>query len=228
MLILDCGERPDETEHLWACADVFCCACGGHAGDEESMRRVVAFCARSVARLGAHVSYPDRAGFGRRSPFSHPDIVETVQALADSLVDQERALLRMAHAQGVAVTAVKPHGALYHDAAIYPDVAGAVIDAAVAVFGPRTLLIGPRYGFLHDECARQGIPYAREGFADRRMRPDGSLVPRDEPGALILDPEEAAAQAKRLLETYDVVCVHGDTPGALAIARAVRAAIGSG
>lgn len=225
MLILDCGERPAEDERLWSCADLLCCACGGHAGDDASMTRVAEFCARSGVALGAHPSYPDRAGFGRRSPFDQPHIVASVHSLGESLTAQCRALARVAGLAGVTVTAVKPHGALYHDAAAHADIAAVVVDAAVAVFGALTRIVGPPGGALRDEAERQGLPYAREGFADRRLRPDGTLVPRDQPGALIADPGEAARQARSLLASVDVVCVHADTPGALEVARAVRTVI---
>lgn len=214
---LDAGELPDESPDLWALADVINCACGGHAGDADSMAKVAAFCASSNVRLGAHPSYPDREQFGRRSLAIDP------AALADSIAEQCRALAAAASSAGTQITSVKPHGALYHDAARDPALAAAVIRAAVEVLGNDLLVIGPPHGALHDTAIRYGLRYAREGFADRAMRADGSLVPRSEPGALITDPAQAAAQAKRL--EVDTICVHGDTPDALAIARAVRASL---
>lgn len=212
---LDAGELPSETEELWSLFDVVNCACGGHAGDDASMARVAAFCARSGVRLGAHPSYPDRAHFGRESLAIDPGV------LAEDLAAQCRALA----AHGVPIGSVKPHGALYHDAAASEAVAIAVIRGALEGIGPDVLVIGPPHGALHEAAQRYALTYAREGFADRRMRPDGSLVPRREPNALITDPIEAATQARRLASHVDTICVHGDTPDALAIARAVREAL---
>lgn len=219
LLNLDAGELPDETPELWALADVVNVACGGHAGDEGSMAKLAAFCASSRVRLGAHPSYPDRAHFGRVSLAIDPG------ALANSIAEQCRALATAATTAGTQVTAMKPHGALYHDAAKTEALAVAVIRATVEVLGNDILVIGPPHGALHDTAIRYGLRYAREGFADRAMRPDGSLVPRGEPGALITDPAAAAAQAQRLVTAVDTICVHGDTQDALAIALSVRAVL---
>lgn len=203
-LNLDAGEHDDEPPALWQLADIVCIACGGHAGDEASMRRVLA-----VAReVGAHPSYPDREGFGRRT------IAITPAALAATVREQ---CARLAALSDVAY--VKPHGALYHDANRDPALARAVIEGALAALGA-VAVIGPARGALHDAAAAAGLRYLREGFADRATRPDGSLVPRSEPGALIEDPALAAARAREL--DCDTVCIHGDTPNALAIAHAVR------
>ncbi len=215
-LNLDAGELPDEPEALWALADVINCACGGHAGDAASMTRVAAFCARANIRLGAHPSYPDREHFGRRSIAIEP------ASLAISIADQCRALSEIATTHNLAISSVKPHGALYHDAGSTEAVAVAVVRAAVEVLGHDLLIIGPPHGALHAAAERYGLRYAREGFADRALRPDGSLVPRSEAGALITDPREAADQARRLATTVDTICVHGDTPNALELARRVR------
>jgi UPF0271 protein len=231
LLNLDAGERRDESEGLWTSFDLLNCACGGHAGDTWSMERVAVFCARTAVKLGAHPSYPDPEGFGRRSPLEAtpaPDAtrLSEIAALVEHAVrEQCRTLADIARRRGVAVVAVKPHGALYHDAASRPEIAGAVLDGAVDALGRGVTVIGPPSGALRDEAAKRRLLYAREGFADRRTREDGSLVPRTEPDALIVDPHEAAAQATRLAPTLDTICIHGDTPGALAIARAVREAL---
>jgi len=222
LLNLDAGELPSETEELWSVADILAIACGGHAGDAASMWKVAAFAAGSNRGIGAHVSYPDREGFGRRS------ISITYAALADSVDAQCAALaatvrqIADASARAVAVGYMKPHGALYHDANRDPKLAALVANAARS-FGD-VALIGPPRGELIVAARLRGMRYLREGFADRRMRPDGSLVPRNEPDALITSPIEAARQA-RLLRDVDIVCVHGDTPGAIAIALAVRSAL---
>src|SRR6187401_889469 len=118
-LNLDAGERDDESEPLWGLCRMLNCACGGHAGDAPSMARVAAFCARSGVALSAHPSYPDVAGFGRTSVAMPPASLYTAVQM------QCRALADAAHTHGIAIVAMKPHGALYHDAAVRPDVAAA-------------------------------------------------------------------------------------------------------
>ncbi|HET7503542.1 MAG TPA: LamB/YcsF family protein [Kofleriaceae bacterium] len=219
LMNLDAGEHPDEPEELWALFDVLNIACGGHAGDAGSMDKVVRWCVESGATIGAHPSYPDRAGFGRRTMAIEP------AALQASLTEQCAALAEIARRHARQVAYVKPHGALYHDAAASPAIARAVVGAAAGVLGDRIVVVGPPAGALRDEAAARGLSYAAEGFADRRMRPDGSLVPRTEPGALLTEPAEAAAQARALAARVDTICVHADTPGALAIAGAVHRAL---
>lgn len=219
-LNIDVGEMPDEPAALVALAERVNVACGGHAGDDATMRRVVARARAAGTAVGAHPSYEDRAGFGRVAIEVPPEI------LAEQVRAQCGRLLAVARDLGVAVTHVKPHGALYHRAAADPVVAEAVLDGAEAALGP-VAVIGPPGGALRDAAARRGMPYLREGFADRGLLPDGRLVPRGAPGALVHDPAVAAAQAARLAASgaFDTLCVHGDTPGAEAVARAVRAAL---
>ena len=213
LLNLDAGEHDDEPEELWGLCDVVCVACGGHAGDARSMTRIAAFCAaRSRPRLGAHPSYPDREGFGRHT------IAIEADSLRAAVAEQCAALAAIARDHGLTVDWVKPHGALYHDAAQNPALANAVIAGARDALGDVTM-IGPPRGALVTQR------YLREGFADRRTRADGTLVPRSEPNALITDPAEAAARARAIAGDVDTICVHADTPSALAIARAVREAI---
>jgi UPF0271 protein len=188
------------------------------------MTRVVAFCAaRKRPRLGAHPSYPDREHFGRRSMVGEMAPV----ALARALSGQLRKLSQIAAAHGVVVGWVKPHGALYHDAAAEPALAALVVDTAVTVLGPAIQIIGPPAGALRDATAQRNLVYLCEGFADRATRADGSLVPRSEPGALVTDPALCAARTRELHATGDIdtICVHGDTPSSLAIATAVRNAL---
>jgi UPF0271 protein len=207
---LDAGEYDEEPAELWQLFDIVAIACGGHAGDKASMTRVIAACERQT--IGAHPSYPDRDGFGRRA-FEMP-----VGALAPAIEEQCAALAAIAATFGRRVEWVKPHGLLYHDAARSPAIAREVVRGARAALGDDVGFIGPAH-------ARVGDRYLREGFADRALRPDGTLVPRDQPGALIKDPAAAAAQALELAPHVDTICVHADTPGALAIARAVREAL---
>jgi len=220
-LNVDLGEYPEEPEELYAHATVVNIACGGHAGDEASMRRAIGLAAASGAHIAAHPSYPDRAGFGRVTlAISTADVRRSVQAQCAAIAEVARSL-------GKIVEAVKLHGALYHDAARSQDLSRAVADGAIAGLGRPATLVGPPGGMLSDAAYALGLPYAREGFADRRYRADGSLVPRPEPGALILDPVACAEQAVRLASSGSVetICAHADTPGAIEIVRAVRAAL---
>ena len=210
-LNIDLGELPDEPEELYALAGVASIACGGHAGDADSMRRALAACARGGARPGAHPSYPDREGFGRRPMPMAP------RALADAVRAQCAALAAL----GV-IAFAKPHGALYHAADADDALAQAVVEGVTTALGAVTL-IGPPGGALARAAANAGLVYWREGFADRGRRGD-HLIPRGEPGAIITDPAEAAALARTL--ACETVCVHGDNPNAVAVARAVREALG--
>jgi len=219
LMNLDAGEHADEPEELWAMFDVLNIACGGHAGDDASMERVVRWCVASRCAIGAHPSYPDRPGFGRKTIALEP------AALAATVAAQCTALADIAHRHGRAVAYVKPHGALYHDASADPVLARELVGAMTAALGNAVVVIGPPAGALCDAASARGIHYASEGFADRRMRDDGSLVPRSQPGALLTDPTEAAAQARALAIHVDTICVHADTPGALAIAAAVHRAL---
>ncbi|HUS30848.1 MAG TPA: 5-oxoprolinase subunit PxpA [Kofleriaceae bacterium] len=236
LLNLDAGEHDHEPEELWTLADILAVACGGHAGDAASMSRLAAFVARSSRRtaLGAHPSYPDRANFGRTSIAIEPAVLEA------EIAAQCRALANVARSYGVSVHYVKPHGALYHDAARNRVIANAVIDGALvgtaiddggaspvadalaAARNAQIAFVGPPTGAFADAVRIRGLAYLREGFADRAVKSDGSLVPRSEPNALITDPAAAVARARELAGHVDTICVHGDSPGALDIARAVR------
>lgn len=220
LLNIDAGEHDDEPEELYGIADVLHVACGGHAGDETSMTRVIRACARSGTRVGAHPSYVDREGFGRRELDVAPDLLETqVRAQCETLRS-------VAEREGAAVTSAKLHGALYHAAHARADVAAACVRGIVAALGP-VALVGLSGGAFEKEARSAGARYLVEAFADRAVRADGSLVPRGEPGAVVSEPALAAARVRELRARggVDTVCIHGDTRGALAIARAVRAAI---
>ena len=209
-------------------------ACGFHAGDPTTMRRV---CTRAAARgvaVGAQVSYRDLAGFGRR--FVDVDPVE----LADDLLYQLAALDGIARVAGTRVGYVKPHGALYNAAVTHVGHAQAVVDAVVA-YDRRLPVLGLPGSELLRSVEAAGMRPVAEGFADRGYAAAGTLVPRRGAGALVEDPAEVAERAvrmatdavvvavdgTRLLMPVESVCVHGDTPGAVAMARAVRAALES-
>jgi len=144
-------------------------------------------------------------------------------ALAATIEDQCEALESIARAHNLPVPWVKPHGALYHDAQKDEAVARAFLEGVARALGWNVTVIGPPRGALMETAENLGFRYLREGFADRRVQ-GGLLVPRTEPDALITDPIEAA-QTARALAGVDTICIHGDTPGALAIARAVREAL---
>lgn len=221
VLNLDGGEHDDEPEELYALADVVHIACGGHAGDDASMDRVTGACVRVGTRVGAHPSYDDREGFGRRARVVAPDV------LAASIAAQCGRLRSIAERQGASLVSVKPHGALYHAAHGDTAIAKACVEGIVRALGS-IAIVGPPGGALERTARAAGVPFLREAFADRGVRPDGSLIPRGEPGALIDDETVAAARARELAarDDVDTVCIHADTPGALGIARAVRAALG--
>lgn len=192
------------------------------------MRRVIEVCAARGIEVGAHPSYVDREHFGRRSIVVAPDV------LATQIFEQCAALAAIAREHAIRVTFVKPHGALYHDAARSPALAAAVVDGAlralgdVAILGPSWPVASAPGGAAATEnslaalARAHKLAYWREGFADRGLRLDGSLVPRGEPGALISDPAVAVAQARSLAAQVDAICIHGDSPNALAIARALQ------
>jgi UPF0271 protein len=192
--------------------------CGAYAGDAELMQvTCVAAVARGVA-IGAQVGYPDRAGFGRA-------FVDLAPAdLTREVIDQVRLLDEIARSVGGAVTYVKPHGALYNTIVHHDVHARAVVAAMIELDRPLPLLGLPRSRAL-ELAAEAGLPVVREGFADRAYTPDGRLVPRSEPGAVLSEPAQVAAQAVRLLGEVSSICVHSDSPGALDLARAVRTAL---
>ncbi len=194
-------------------------ACGFHAGDPTTMRRVCAGAARAGVAVGAQVSYRDLAGFGRRFIDVAPG------ELADDVLYQLAALDGVARASGSRVRYVKPHGALYHRVLDDDEQAAAVVAAVTAWDASAAVLTQP--GELARRAAAAGLTVVLEAFADRAYGASGRLVPRSSPGALLTDPEAAAQQAVRLVGEgrFGSLCVHGDTPGAVRIAAAVRAAL---
>jgi len=220
-LNVDLGELPEEPEELYTLAHVANVACGGHAGDGASIRRAVQMCLAHGTRLGAHPSYPDREGFGRRR------MTMTPEALRTEVAEQCARLAAVARSMSARVESVKAHGALYHEVQRDAATADALVLGATDALGTSVAFLGPRAGELASIATRMKVRYWREGFADRATRPDGTLVPRGDPGALVVDPARAAELARELAVRGDVdtICVHGDTPGAAMMARAVRAAL---
>ncbi|MDB5306853.1 MAG: LamB/YcsF family protein [Gemmataceae bacterium] len=191
--------------------------CGAHAGDIETTRATLELAKRHGVSVGAHPGYNDRENFGRRDQSL---VVHQVFALC---ADQVRRLLDLAIPQLVHVKYLKPHGALYNQAGRDPEYAEGVVRAAET----HQLLIVGLPGSEMERVAGGRVPFIPEGFADRRYRPDGSLVPRTEPDAFVHDPDEAVRQVEWLIREKGVrtICVHGDNPQAVAFTRAVRAAL---
>lgn len=214
----DVGEGGDD-EGLYGIVSSVSIACGGHAGDLESMQLAITRAKANHVRVGAHPSYPDREGWGRRT------IDISLQDLRISILEQLDALMRAADGLRASITHCKPHGALYNDAARDPVLAGLIAET-IADRHPELRMIALAGGALVDACLDAGVEVLGEGFADRGYR-GGELIPRGEPGALIVSPEEAAAQALRLLDDHTVqtICIHGDTPNALRLARATHDAL---
>ena len=207
-------------------------ACGFHAGDPSTLRRVCAAAAERSVRIGAQVSFPDLAGFGRRH------MVIPAAELTDIVLYQLGALDAFAQVAGTAVTYVKPHGALYHAAAGDPEIASAVVSAIIS-YDPSMAVLGPPGSALLAVSIDRGLEAVSEGFADRAYLPDGNLMPRYEAGAVLHDPAEVAARSVQMVASQSVqaddgstillpirsLCVHGDSPDAVALARAVRNAL---
>jgi UPF0271 protein len=206
-------------------------ACGFHAGDPVTMLRT---CRAAVSRgvtVGAHPSYPDLVGFGRR----HLEL--SAEELTASVIYQLGALDACCRAVGTRLAYVKPHGALYHDVSCNVALARGFILGVVEV-APLAVL-GPAHSELLVAATELGLRTAAEVFADRGYRPDGSLVPRGELGAIVHDPDAVAERVVQMVEqgtvravdgtvvavAADSICLHSDTPGAVALARRVRTAL---
>jgi 5-oxoprolinase (ATP-hydrolysing) subunit A len=207
-------------------------ACGFHAGDPSTLRRTCEQAAERGVVVGAQVGYRDLAGFGRR--FIDMDPGE----LTDDVVYQLGALDGMCRVAGTAVRYVKPHGALYN-AVVHHAVQAQAVVAAVRAYDPALPVLGLPGSELLRVAAEAGLRTITEFFADRGYTAAGTLVPRAEPGALLHDPDEVAARVLRMVTDgvvtavdgsevavrADSVCVHGDSPGAVAMATAVRDAL---
>ncbi|MGW4364861.1 LamB/YcsF family protein [Nocardia takedensis] len=206
-------------------------ACGFHAGDPSIMREVCGLAVAKGVRIGAHIGYRDPAGFGRRALAIAPD------DLRDETLYQIGALDAFARAAGDRVRYVKPHGALYHSAAADSALAEAVLTA-MTDHDPALTLLGPAGTELERAATRHGTRFVGEGFADRAYTPEATLAPRGTDGA-VLSPDAAVTQALSLAVSGRAravgggevavragsVCVHGDSPSAVEMARRIRAAL---
>ncbi|MBF2713312.1 5-oxoprolinase subunit PxpA [Agrobacterium vitis] len=204
-------------------------ACGFHAGDPSGIWKTVKAAAENGVSIGAHVSYPDRVGFGRR------DMDVTSEELIADVIYQIGALKGMAAAAGTSVTYVKPHGALYNRIANDARQGKAVIDAINAI-DASLVLMGLAGAPILDLARTSGLSVVAEAFADRAYTPQGQLVSRREAGAVLHNAEKIASRMVQLarqgtLEAIDgsvikveaqSICVHGDSPGAVAIAQEIR------
>lgn len=209
-------------------------ACGGHAGDLRTMAVTLAAAARLGVACGAHPGYPDRSSFGRR------ELPMTLAEISASVIEQLETLLAAARRAGAALTHVKPHGALYHVCNRRRDTARAFAES-VARRHSSLALVGMAGSILLEEGERAGLRTVAEAFADRSYLEDGTLAPRGTAGAVHDSPKQAAAQALEIVRERSVttasgvrlpidsrtICLHGDTPGAVDIARAVRTALES-
>jgi 5-oxoprolinase (ATP-hydrolysing) subunit A len=207
-------------------------ACGFHAGDPSTLRRTCAKAAGSGVVVGAQVSYRDLAGFGRRFIDVEPG------QLADDIIYQIGALDGMCRVNGTSVRYVKPHGALYNTA-VHHEAQAAAIVAAVRAYDPSLPVLGLPGSALLRAAEAAGLRTVREFFVDRGYTPEATLVPRSQPGALLHDPEEVTARLLRMIDdgvvtavdgtdvrvSAESACVHGDSPGAVAMATAVRAGL---
>lgn len=207
-------------------------ACGWHAGDPGVIRATMALARDAGVSVGAHPSFPDLQGFGRREMQMAPD------NLRDAVIYQVAAVAGLAAAEGVRLQHVKAHGALYNMACRDAGLATAVV-AGVVAFDASLAIYALPDSALSRAADAAGLPVMAEGFLDRQYEADGSLTPRTTPGAVIHDPAEAARRAvawmqtgevttrtgKRLALPVSALCVHGDTSGAAALASAVREAL---
>jgi UPF0271 protein len=227
----DLGEGLDDAPLLpfLSSANV---ACGLHAGGPSVMDRTVALALERGVRIGAHPGYPDRENFGRTDMQLAPGELHSL------VLYQLGALDALVRARGGALSHVKAHGALYNRAARDRALARAFAEA-VRAFREDLVVVGLAGSVQLEEARNAGLPAAGEAFADRRYLPDGSLMPRAQPGSVLHDPAEVAEQALAIVRDGSVVasdgsrvavsaqtlCLHGDTKGAVELARAIRAAL---
>lgn len=209
-------------------------ACGGHAGDENTMAATIEQALRWKLAIGAHPGYVDRANFGRAELYLAPE------AVADAVFEQVRTLAAIAARYAVRLAHIKPHGALYNQAVNNRELAAAIAQG-VARWNPEVVLVGLAGSPMLDVFRDTGFSVAAEAFADRRYEADGTLRSRKFADALIQDPADAAKQAVSIADFGTVtaaggssvavnaqtICIHSDTPGAIQIAAAVAASLRS-
>jgi len=237
----DLGEECADDAALLSIVTTANVAAGGHAGGGDVLAATVREAAARGVSVGAHPSYADRACFGRVSRLAEHDRL----SLARMIRTQVLAVSDACSVAGVPLVHVKAHGALYHDLAVDDQAAEAMVDAVEALVGDSgtpVAVMGPPTGVLRSVCDRRGVRYLAEGFADRAYLPDGRLVPRSSPGAVLEDVDSVIDQAMSIavsgtVRTFtgdvlhlevDTLCLHGDTPGAVALASGLRTALEAG
>lgn len=213
----DLGEGGGEDAALLGLVSSANIACGGHAGDEETMRRTIELAMASGVAIGAHPGYEDREHFGRRA------MAFALDRVTDLVTRQVEKLATLAEAAGATLHHVKPHGALYNQADRDALFAAAVV-AGITRISPQAMLYALPNSRLAEAGQAAGLTICQEGFADRRYVANGSLMPRNEPGAVITDIDEAVSRAMDLAKSgkVETLCVHGDGPTAVAILRLLR------
>ena len=230
----DLGEGYDGDEALLGIVSSANVACGGHAGDAETMAATVRLAVANGVAVGAHPGYPDREGFGRVSGFLAGD------DLYEALTEQVSALADIAAPLGARLSHVKPHGALYNDAVANRELADIIARVTAETPGSPALM-GMAGSEMQAAAEQHELAFIAEGFVDRAYEPDGTLVPRSEPNAVHTELNVATTQALRLAQDSEVtardgsvitvlaetLCIHGDTPGAAAAADAVRSVLES-
>ncbi len=224
----DMGEVPEHIkdgtqESLMRSITSVNIACGGHAGDEKTIKTTIEQALRWSLTIGAHPGYPDRANFGRL------EMDLPLSEIENTVFEQVSALAAIAAEFATSIVHVKPHGALYNQAVKNRDLARA-IASGVARFSKTVVLVGLAGSPMVDEFRAAGFRVAAEAFADRTYEPDGTLRSRKFEDALIRDPEKAGEQALRIAKEglAQTICIHGDTPGAPKIAETVASMLQAG
>ncbi|PIE21407.1 MAG: hypothetical protein CSA64_02200 [Arachnia propionica] len=214
----DVGEEVGDDEAIFRVVTSANVCCGAHAGGTEVMLRTCELAAANGVTVGAHPAFADRENFGRIRLDLPAEVV------AEQVFDQLQALSEYARQAGTRVAYVKPHGALYHAVGSDAELAHAVA-AAIGRWDDATSVLAAPGSQLLVAARAIGLGTWQEGFADRGYEADGGLIPRGQPGALITEPAAAARQALSIADHIDSLCVHGDTPGAVELARAVKDAL---
>ena len=235
----DLGEYQSENQYFTECeilSHISSCniACGGHAGDKESMQKMILACKQKGVAVGAHPSYPDREGFGRRKI----DIDNST--LKESVINQLRSFLFVSEALNVPISHVKVHGRLYNDAANNKNLADLLVNVINEV-DPKLAIVGPPNSIMADVVRNSGSNFVAEAFLDRRYKDDGSLMDRNCVGAVLGSISERCEQARNIVCNQRVetesknfidieaktLCLHGDSPDALETAQMVRSLLES-
>ena len=216
----DLGEGGGEDAALLGLVSSANIACGGHAGDDETMRRTIDLALASGVAIGAHPGYEDREHFGRRA------MAFPLDRVTDLVARQVEKLATHAAVAGATLHHVKPHGALYNQADRDALFAAALV-AGITKITDQVMLYALPNSRLAEAGQAAGLTICQEGFADRRYLANGSLMPRNEPGAVITDVDEAIARAIELAKSgkVETLCVHGDGPTAVAILRVLRTSL---